>query len=377
MTAEWHGYRLVPEDVLFFRDGSPASLGEDHYLRSIFPPYPATLYGMVRTQRLLDEGCDLANVSEAWWNTLPAKLRGEVGEWAQEGSLALRGPWLIRDRGHANGLEVLLPAPHDLQLVVERANGVCRVTNVLRLLPEPQRAGRGWSHSNAVMRSWVCSGDSWEAWKPSNVARKPEGVAGWFLTPEGIARWMDGVTPLPEDLVDSSSLWSVEMRTGVGLESGRRMSSRGMLYTFGFIRLTHNTSIGFEIAGGQLIGPGLVRLGGEGRLALLSDGPSLTSALVRQNSLTNPVVALLTPGIFDDGSCPDLPDGKISAAVVSGTVRIGGWNLAERAPKPLWRAAPSGSVYYIDGTSVNQLDSFSEMAIQGFGLMLCGSRPRR
>ncbi|HXH40882.1 MAG TPA: type III-B CRISPR module-associated Cmr3 family protein, partial [Thermoanaerobaculia bacterium] len=81
MSGTWQGYRLVPEDVLFFRDGKPSSIGDDHYLRSIFPPYPSTLYGLVRTQRLLEEGCDLSAVSEGWWKSLSDDLRGQVGEW--------------------------------------------------------------------------------------------------------------------------------------------------------------------------------------------------------------------------------------------------------------------------------------------------------
>src|ERR1700682_5596391 len=97
MTDVWQGYRLLPQDVLFFRDGRPSSMGDDHYLRSIFLPHPSTLYGMVRTQRMPDEGCDLSHVSEAWWQGLPERLRAEIGEWGGYGSLRLRGPWLVRD----------------------------------------------------------------------------------------------------------------------------------------------------------------------------------------------------------------------------------------------------------------------------------------
>src|SRR5258706_6422136 len=95
--AAWQGYRLIPEDVLFFRDGKPATMGEDHYLRSIFLPYPSTIYGMVRTRRMLQEGCELSDCSEKWWGGLPSPLRAEIGEWGGYGSLRLRGPWLVRE----------------------------------------------------------------------------------------------------------------------------------------------------------------------------------------------------------------------------------------------------------------------------------------
>lgn len=58
-AADWRFFRLDPDDVLFFRDGRPSTLGEDHYLRSLFPFHPSTLYGALRTRRLLDFGVDL------------------------------------------------------------------------------------------------------------------------------------------------------------------------------------------------------------------------------------------------------------------------------------------------------------------------------
>ena len=56
---DWTPFRLVPHDVLYFGDGRPSVMGEDHYLRSLFPPFPSTLYGAIRTRRLYDEGVDL------------------------------------------------------------------------------------------------------------------------------------------------------------------------------------------------------------------------------------------------------------------------------------------------------------------------------
>jgi CRISPR-associated protein Cmr3 len=370
MSASWRSYQLIPEDVLFFRDGKPATMGEDHYLRSIFPPYPSTLYGMARTQRMLDAGCDLSRVSESWWKALPEPLRAEIGEWCSHGSLTLRGPWLVSDDA------ILLPAPHDLLVIVEAADGSRKVTEVLRLLREAARDGQPWSHGMAAMTPYIHRDGRWSDWNDSGDPKEPEPASGWFLTIGGIERWMNGGVPLPEDFVDSAILWSVEMRTGVGLQKERRMSKDSMLYTFGFIRLERGVSIGFELTGGTIQSSRHVRVGGEGKLALLNDGPSLTGALgnLAQSTEGDAVIALLTPGIFAKGSSPGT---NVSAAVVSEAVRVGGWDLARREPKPLFRAAPAGSVYYVDGQPIEQLQSFSEQANEGFGLMLRGNRPRR
>ena len=80
--STWIPFRLVPDDVLFFRDGKPSSRGDDHYLRSLFPPYPSTLYGALRTRRLLDHDIALQGLSQdtleepAW---RPHRRAGQLG----------------------------------------------------------------------------------------------------------------------------------------------------------------------------------------------------------------------------------------------------------------------------------------------------------
>jgi CRISPR-associated protein Cmr3 len=392
MNGTWRGYRLVPEDVLFFRDGKPSSIGDDHYLRSIFPPYPSTLYGLVRTQRLFEEGCDLTVVSEAWWKSLSADLRGQIGEWNGHGSLRLRGPWLVQesqsssDASQDTAYDILLPAPDDLRIFTVPAEapiGSRKVTKVVRLLPEAARDGRSWSHNLAAMVPWTCDNGEWHPDTDENHdGNDPEPAHGWFLTMRGVESWMAGLVPSAEDFVDSSTLWSVETRTGVGLQKTQRMSMDRMLYTFGFIRLNRGISLGFELTGGSLQPDRHVRLGGENRLALLQDGPSLTSKLesLGDGPKDDGVFALITPGIYGNPDLSDngsVPDAQVSAAVVSETVRVGGWDLAHHGPKKLWRAVPAGSVFYIDGPPIEQLHSLSKQANEGFGLMLRGNRPRR
>ena len=40
---------LQPLDTLFFRDGKPFNKGEENWADAIFPPFPATIYGALRT----------------------------------------------------------------------------------------------------------------------------------------------------------------------------------------------------------------------------------------------------------------------------------------------------------------------------------------
>lgn len=374
--AEWKGYRLVQEDVWFFRDGKPSVLGADHYLRSIFPPFPSTLYGLIRTRRLLEEGIDLENLTSSTWSGLPEALRKEIGEWGGFGTLYLRGPWLLR------GNDILLPAPLDLRVRSERGEDPenDRVTLAVRLLPaHEERASRNWSHELAPMSPFAFSDGHWEPWTTEPKKKDPESSAGWFVTLEGLGRWLSGGVPACEQFVSARQLWVNESRTGVGLDEKRRKHEEHQLYTFGFVRLRSGVSLGFELSGGALQYGMFTRLGGENRLARIEEGPLLSTHLEMLGASRAPAagcaLTLMTPAIFRAGA---LPDGhKVRCAVVPAPVLAGGWDLANRRPKPLHRAVPAGSVYWIDEETPAALASWSENATQGFGLMLAGHQPRR
>ncbi len=381
MSDGWTGYRLRPEDVWFFRDSKPSILGADHYLRSLFPPFPSTLYGLVRTQRLLEEGIELGDVSESWWRALSEPLRNELGEWGKDGAIELRGPWLECDG------DILLPAPADLRLFLrERGDGadeaVDVIEEVVRLCPEEaSRSRRNWSHGLAPMSPFARNGNGWKPWETPRGRKDPGPSDGWFLTLPGIARWISGDIPSAEHFVHGSRLWHEEPRTGVGLQAKSRQHSEGLLFTFGFIRLERGVTVGFELCGAEPLKAGRVaRFGGESRLAHIEKGRSLTGELegvaapLSAEAGSGCVVALVTPGIFPDS---DLPSAQVTAAVVRGPVLIGGWDLATRGPKPLLRAAPAGSVYWIDGTlaPLSKLPSLKTQ--QGFGLAIAGRQPRR
>jgi CRISPR-associated protein Cmr3 len=366
--AEWKGYRLAQEDVWFFRDGRPSVLGADHYLRSIFPPFPSTLYGLIRTQRLIEEGVDLAGLNQSTWLTLPPALRNEIGDWGKLGTLDLRGPWFVR------GNEILLPAPLDLRIRSEDD----RVTLAVRLLPSDDgRASRNWSHGLAPMMPFALEKGRWKRWETEKGKKDPEPSAGWFLTLEGMRQWLSGGIPESEQWVSGRQLWTNESRTGVGLDGQQRRHEEHQLYTFGFIRLMQGVSLGFELRGGELHCGKFARFGGENRVARIEKGPLLSATLASPtpSAAAGRVLTLVTPGIFDGGA---LPNGHhVRSAIVPSAVLAGGWDLANRRPKPLHRAVPAGSVFWIDDEAPATLDSWSEKAKEGFGLMLAGDQPRR
>lgn len=397
----WSAFQLVPDDLLFFRDGKPSTRGNDHYLRSLFPPHPATLYGALRTRRLADGNVDLSGLNgRTWAGRVGEVLAAEVGAWGGFGSLELRGPWLVRDG------EPLLPAPLDLGLLFGPAPSTresAPISAVVRFLPSLGNSERRWSHPLALLKPFQRRDKSdgrWASWEPPAAGIEPASTSGWFLRPAGFAAWSAGSTPDPEHFVRASDLWVDEARTGVGLQAGTRTSETGQLYTFGFIRLRQGVALGFEVRGSALQVGGRVRLGGEGRTALLETGPVFPAfpalpapALEAGGDLI--ALALASPSISNSGSWPPgfsatNLDGilhgdrfRLVAAAVPGLVPIGGWDLANGRSKPLRRAIPAGSVFFLQpeegaAGAARSLhgkpltDTQDALDKQGFGLAVAG-----
>jgi len=409
-SKDWTSFRLEPDDVLFFRDGKPSTRGTDHYLRSLFPPYPSTLYGAVRTRRLLDSGVDLTGLHEATWNDRVNGLSSELGPWGGFGTLRLRGPWLLR------GDEPLFPVPADLGVIAAKTtkDATSSIETVVRYRPAPESLpGRG-SHPEGLSLLRPCSADG-HLWQPAEPGAEPRPAAGWLLTSEGLAAWRSGGLPKPDQLVHTSTLWQDETRTGLGLQTDRRAGEDGQLYTFGFVRLLPGVALGFEVAGTELEPNGRLRLGGEGRSVVLEPGPELPlfSSLEipplpggRERvwergsggegllAITFATPALSATGAWPPGFSAEHLEGQLGdlavrlvGAAVSGSVLVGGWDLARKQAKPLRRALPAGSVFLfepLDGVAAaeaaNQLDGMcmsdffgsEELAQQGFGLVAAG-----
>lgn len=411
MTApngSWRGFRFTPDDVLFFRDGRPSTRGADHYLPSLFPPHPSTLYGALRSRRLLDAGFSPARLRrerQRAWEMLPEDVQVEIGPWGGFGSLALRGPWLVRRRNDGADREVLLPAPADLALTHSesgpattgrhRGHEAIRAKRVFRFRGADLGAG-GHSHSLRLLEPYRLSGDGWQRWTES---KPPPSARGWFLTAAGLRIWAEGGAPRPADLVHASELWVNEPRVGVGIEAQRRVATEGELFTFGFIRLRPGVDLGFEVRGTALAPGRRVRLGGEGRTGWIDEAPALASLQLPHRPSSSLRLAVVSPMVSEAGTYPPGFDPKrgevkiagrpfrIEAAQVPGHGTVGGWDLARGAAKPLRRTVPAGSVFVVAPTDGGLVDPSElhglrlagypgeSLALQGFGLVVAGTDP--
>lgn len=333
---------LEPLDVLFLRGnklfGDPGSFGE-----SLVPPWPSVAAGALRSRMLADGGIDLA-----------AFARGEINH-PQLGTPEAPGSFTIAAfhlaRRHADGrVEALFPPPADLVLA-EDARGTVTVST---LTPTPLPGGKGLQSSAPLPYLPVLA---------ERERSKP--ISGYWLSESGWRKYLAGETPQSDDLVPSSQLWSLDHRVGVGLEAETRRAADGRLFSVQAVAMQPGVGFLAKVSSATPPGSGTVRLGGDGRAAAIQ---AIDKALPEPDFETiahtrRCRLVLATPGIFADGWLPpgitqsgniefyfELAGikGRLVCAAVPRFEVVSGWDLAHWQPKPAQRAAPTGSVYWID-----------------------------
>ena len=361
-------WQFAPLDTLFFRDGRPFNAGETVWLNSQFPPSGRTLQGAIRSAIVEHSGMDwtryhaICKSENAEGNTLVKA----IGNAQDLGQMQLSGPFLLRDN------EWLLPAPLDLfdskhgyGLLAPSARAVECDLGKVRL---PQGAGKGLKTqegkyvTGAVMAKLL-------AGQTETSPSKPD-VSLWKLFADN-----------PDDPEEKDALADLEPKVGLGRDNALRQHKDGMLYSIATVRLRERVELAMVVAGIDTdlhpSGPFIQRLGGEGKLAKISISespawPTMPKLTPKAGKLRFKLV-LTTPVYFKErwrpagfelresvgwqGSWPaiaanrkaiELADVTLVSACIGKAVRIGGWDLAANAPRPLEGFIPAGSVYFCE-----------------------------
>ncbi|KKM12004.1 hypothetical protein SY88_05660 [Clostridiales bacterium PH28_bin88] len=320
-------------DTWFFRDGTPFNMGEGGRgeVRCGFPPSSNTLQGVIR--QLIAE-------LRGWTPEKPERWPEELGSPEDLGQLHLRGPYL-----NFAG-EWLFPAP----LLLMRKKSVGERHVLMRLRPNSAST----LTEIGEVRLPVLVGEH------GGVAP----LEGW-LTGRGLARTLAGGLPDDGSIRPTSSLWEYEYRLGIGRERETRTAKDELLYTTYHVRPARGLKLGVLVGGvpddWQPNFTKLVRFGGEGRLArvevkdpgpILPEQPELT---VRDGTI-HFTATLVTPARF--GSPDKLreilrhgPLGEVAnciSACIGKLRQVGGWDLANKSPKPLLPALPAGSTWFYE-----------------------------
>jgi CRISPR-associated protein Cmr3 len=393
---------IEPSDVLLFRDGRPFSAGEGHRARSIFPPTPNTMQGVIRS-RVLAERCgryrqyrdrclncpDQNNCTIPEEIGLPANL--VTNEDGHFGKMHLKGP-LIANNGLTNNDQQLFyfPMPADVVQVKDKGSSVTPQLRILQPL-STQLPGQNDGH-HQLLPLWA-------------AATKPvESVQG-YLDQHQLQQYL--LRSCPQTVTKTDLLFAKESRFGIEVNYSRQTVKESQLYQTEFVRCESNVGLYIEIEGIRQFSAdpdeksGLMAIGGENRASSYTQlDTGIDWDKLREQFRENlPKTAgfklyLATPTIFKQGWLPSWVNAetlegeyngvliKLKAAAIGRYQIIGGWDVAHNRPKPTRRAVSAGSVYYFttEAEPAKILDTFhwqnladdASDAQIGYGLSLVG-----
>lgn len=329
---------IEPLDVLVLR-GNKLFADAGSHGEALMPPWPSVAAGALRSRMLVDADIAPADFA-AGRASLPDALATCLGTVAEPGALRIAHFGLARKT--SSGVEPLLPMPADI--VVDDSD--CATA----LQPHPLPTGLSSS----------CPLPLTPALAQATPAKPRSGL---WLTAAGIAAWQSGQTLNAGHWLPSSALWALDSRLGIALAPGQNTVIEGRLYTSESVALKDDTGFIAHVHGADGVLPtnGILRFGGDGHGASVRPCaarlPQMDAATVARKGRFR--LLLTTPGIFPDGwKLPGTDhDGRwhfygasarLACAAVPRLETLSGWDVAHQQPKPALRAAPAGSVYWLD-----------------------------
>jgi CRISPR-associated protein Cmr3 len=368
---------LEPLDVWMFRDGRPFDAGNAHRAESLFPPYPTTVLGAIRSHQLVLKDVDVSR---------PAAVQKAVGD-----PVDLEKKFGLKDLKWMHG-----------PFLARRENG-----SLVRYYPQP--ADSYWEGNTlkpASLQTGLEGVTLPELASPLAhilVPQKTDGKPPYgrcWLSEKEFENYVKG---LPAKVTDEKDLFVKEDRVGIGMNDNQQVVNEGFLYEAGFIRPREHVGLLVEMEGYNNKGweMGVLRLGGESRAAWYKQVNFKPEPKPPAKLPPKFAVFLATPALFEKGWQPENGDwskilgGKVKpvAVAVKGYESIGGFNWAKptngetskeyyESHKPhraSRRFVPAGSVYYFqldDPTAqLDTVSSFTQFGAEiGFGQFILSEK---
>lgn len=333
---------LEPLDVLFLRGnrlfGEAGSFGD-----SMLPPWPSVAAGALRSHVFA--------------------ATGEILDDAERFRLT---DFRLARRNADGIVEPLFAVPADLALHDAAASGDVHVSAL-----HPATPAAGIQGSFALSHVPLLAAD-----------QRAKPATGYWLSAAGWQQYLHGKVPTPAHLVSSKDLWKTDFRIGIGMDEHTRSAQDAKLFSMQAIAFAAGAGFWVGFAGSEEIGTdATLRLGGDGRGARMHTADPATMPQPDLEAIAasgRARLVLTTPGLFPEGwLLPGMAaDGswqlagvraRVTAAAVPRAQVISGWDLVKRQPKPAQRAAPTGSVYWLENLEAS-VDALRKLADHGLWL---------
>ncbi|MBN2835286.1 MAG: type III-B CRISPR module-associated protein Cmr3 [Candidatus Delongbacteria bacterium] len=339
---------ITPFDTLFFKDAKPFTMGEDTWATGSFPPSPAVIYGMLRTTYAAQNNISLANIEVA---TKDLRIN----------SLHLKTK---------NGL--LFPYPADIFQPKEE-NGKRGEINIMKL-----KRNSIISNIDIIQYPFILS--------PETNKKLEDNFDNDFFDKISFDNYINSVNN--DFLVTKrSELIELEPKIGIARDKDSNQIYEGRLYRVGMLRIREGVKILVDFENLELELKGFLKFGAENKMAHYEVS---NEAKIKLPEIKNEFVKLYlaTPAIFKNGSIPEFIsnrnfdgiDFELLTMAIGKPLFIGGFDMKNRKPKPMKKAVPAGSVYYLKCSEAKVLveklhgKSISEIyPEQGFGICYCGT----
>lgn len=358
-------YRITPNDTLFFRSGRPFTMGSETWAEIVFPPYPSTVYGAIRTWLIFERG----SLNEF----KKGKFKDELGTPQEKGRLKLKGPLLAMDD------TLYFSVPEDM---LSKKNSTEENLKKLSLIRIPAMFISEYSLEYILLN------------KTYEDLKHPEG----YLNINDLIDYLQA-KDVSLTFSKKEEFFKFESKIGIKRNKKTLSSEESHLYRLPMVRLNKNVSLITQIEGVDNIPEfGIIQLGGEGKISRIEKIYSeIFESLQNINfKFENKMfkLYLATPAIFKKGWIPDWIDEstlegeykgikiKLFSCATERYIRISGWDMATNKPKRMYKGISSGSVYYFkilnnvgaeDIKNVFHFQNISDIKPEeGFGLSLIG-----
>ena len=338
-------------DTVFFKDGKPFTMGEDTWASGIFPPPPSVFYGMIRTAYAAQNNIALVDIIE---KTKGLKISSILLKFANE------------EENH-----LLFPYPTDL--FQPKKDGDKK--ELIKLMKF--KANNIISNISTEKYPYVLS--------PETNKKVEDYFDKVFLDKDSFEQKYLQAKDNDIQIKKNSDIIETESKIGISKDISSNQTDEGKLYRVGMIRPKVKFLIEFSEL--ELQKEGFLKIGAESKAAHYK---TISKNDIRLPEIKNEYlkIYLTTPAIFKNGSIPEFIsngyydgiDFEFLTMAIGKPKFIGGFDMRANKPKPMKKAVPAGSVYYLRCKNAKELaeklhsKSISEInPEQGFGICYCGT----
>jgi CRISPR-associated protein Cmr3 len=357
-------------------------MGSETWAEPIFPPYPSTVYGAIWTWLIFERG-GLKEFEDGKYNDeLGRIIKDQKTNFKEvkKGSLTIKGPFICLDNN------IYFPVPFDFLKKRDAAEKEKKLFYI-NCINRPEIFISDYSLERILVNK-----NDFEL-KECDEFLSINSLKDYLMSYEKQLKFRE-----------KKEIFSYERKTGIKRSRKTLSSEEGHLYRIPMIRLKKEASLFIEIDGleqNNYPKGGIIQIGGESKTAKIerigNDNDDPLKTLRDMNfQFENKIfkLCLTTPAIFKKGWIPDWINEttfegkyegiklKLIACSIGKYKLIGGWDLANNRPKPMYKAVPSGSVYYfriLDDTSAERIKEVFHLKNisdinpeEGFGLSLVG-----